>query len=108
MRQAGEVDWGGEEVGCCDEGGPAAEEEEEVYCVGETPPVGEGADYYRGRKRLMLVYTKEVFIEDGVLDSSIEYIGKWLLTIGGQSDHDQAEENLYKAYSVDPRHRHFE
>jgi hypothetical protein len=56
----------------------------------------------------MLVYTKGVCIEDRVLDSSIEYIGKWLLTIGGQSDHDQAEENLYKAYSVDPRHRHFE
>lgn len=44
MRQTGEVDGCGEEVGRCDEGGPATEEEEEVYCVGETPPVGEGAD----------------------------------------------------------------
>lgn len=45
MRQSREIDRRREEVGCRDEGGPAAKEEEEVYCIGETPPVGKGADY---------------------------------------------------------------
>jgi hypothetical protein len=45
MRQTREVDWRSEQVGRRDEGCPAAEEEEEVYCIGETPPVGKGADY---------------------------------------------------------------
>jgi hypothetical protein len=31
-----------------------------------------------------------------------------LFTIGGQSDHDQAEEDLYKAHSVNPGNSHFE
>lgn len=48
MRQPGEIDRCSEEVGCRNEGGPAAEEEEEVDCVGVAPPVGEGADHWRG------------------------------------------------------------
>lgn len=48
MRQPGEVDRRSEEVGCRNECCPAAKEEEEVDCVGVAPPVGEGADDWRG------------------------------------------------------------
>jgi hypothetical protein len=75
MRQTWEVDWGSEEVGRCDEGGPAAEEEEEVYRVGETPPVGEGADNWKWW--LVLVYIN-LFIEGSLIVSSSTWGGSHL------------------------------
>lgn len=83
--ETGEEDRGSAEVRDGDESCPAAQEEKEIDRTGVPPPVI-GADHCR-----LLVYTRD---SPGSIERQ--------RTIGGQGEHDQTEDGLHDANSVNP------